>query len=50
MRSNSPFDRAVSNDLPVRDAARIEQVRACRAGLRAFEEALVLEGAMRLVV
>ena len=49
MSPNGPFNRAVSNDLPVRDVSRIKQVRARRPSLRAFEEALVLEGAVHLV-
>ena len=49
MGTHGPFNRAVRDDMAVRDAARVEQVRARRAGRRAFEEALVLKGTVHLV-
>ena len=49
MRPNGPFNRPVRDDLPVRDATRVEQVRTRRSCLRAFKEALVLERAVHLI-
>ena len=49
MGTNGPFNHAVRNDLTMRDISRIKQLRARLPRLRAFEEALVLEGAVHLV-
>ena len=49
MGANHPFNRAVRDDLTMRDTTRIEQISARRPRFRAFEEALVLEGTVHLV-
>ena len=49
MSTNGPFNHAVRNDMTMRDISRIKQLRARLPRLRAFEEALVLEGAVHLV-